>query len=472
MPGISSSSLRAFGGRYLIALFVALVLTATGVAAVNREIDTRVAAIKRVPVVVAAEPPGGANYLMIGSDTRALGDASDPGFGDDTGVNSDTLMVAHIEPGAKRAVVVSFPRDLKVEVPNSGGRTAKINSFYGSGTTPTESAQAVVDMLWWNFQIPINHYVEVDFQTFRQVVSAIGSVNTYFPYPARDDKTGLYVPNPGCVAINGAQALEYVRSRYLEYQIDGQWQLVGQDAPDIHRIERQQQFIRTLLGVAISKSLGNPFVALDIADNALQYMKLDNGVGRDQVDALIKAFRTVDVNDPNSVRFETIPAVDDGSRSTLKLADGAEDMINTLRTFGDAAPPPVTVVPSQVKVKVIEAFKLDRAQGVQEELKAQGFVTKGASNAAKETLLSEIRYPPSQLAAAKLLLTYVPDAGLFPDPALTDHLVLVLGAGFTSLTVPTTTAPVPVTSTPDATAAPVATPAPTTTTTAQENACA
>jgi len=460
VPGISSSSLRAFGGRYLIALVVALSFTATGVAAVNREINSRVAAIKRVPVKVADEPPGGANYLMIGSDTRALGDASDPsGFGDDTGVNSDTMMVAHIEPGAKRAVVVSFPRDLKVEVPNSGGQTAKINSFFGTG-----GPQAVIDMLLWNFQIPIHHYVEVDFQTFRQVVSAIGSVNTYFPYPARDQYTGLSVPAAGCVAINGAQALEYVRSRYLEYEIDGRWQYVGQDAPDIHRIERQQQFIRTLLGVAINRSLGNPFIALDVADNALQYMKLDNGVGRAQVNELIKAFRTVDVNDPNSVKFETVPAVDDGSRSTLKLADGAEDVINSLLTFGNVAPPPTTVTPAQVKVKVTHLVGSDGAQaaGLTQQLAEQGFVTSaGTYNVKDKPTITLIRYPLNMVNEANLLSTYFPDAGFFPDPSISGHLELVIGSAPITLVVPTTSSTAPVTAAPSTEATTTTLPPPT-----------
>ena len=64
----------------------------------------------------------------------------------------------------------------------------------------------------------------------------------------------------------GEYALAYVRSRSLEYLIDGKWQLTGQDAPDIYRIQRQQDFIRKLAGLAISRSLGDPFVALDVAD--------------------------------------------------------------------------------------------------------------------------------------------------------------------------------------------------------------
>jgi LCP family protein required for cell wall assembly len=461
MSGPSRPAWRAFAARYAIALVVSVLLTATGVAAVNREIDDRVSDIERVKVTVATAPPGGSNYLVLGSDTRAFvnNDIDATAFGDpleESGTNSDTLMIAHIEPGAQSAHVVSFPRDLLVEVPNGGGQMAKINSFFGNG-----GAQAVVDMLKWNFDVDIHHYVEVDFESFRQVVNAIGTVNVFFEHATRNDSTGLFVPNgESCVALDGDEALAYVRSRapYIEEMIDGEWQQVEQDNPDKYRIERQQDFIRKLLGVAISKSLGNPFVALDVADNALGYMKLDVGVGRDQVNELIKAFRTVDVNDPNSVKFETVPTAVNPSNaygSSLLLADGAQEVFDQVRTFGAQSPPSTTVVPAQVKVRISEGNNTvgDRAPAVARQLAAQGFVTRAVKR--HDAFLTEVRYPPSMVAAAKLLSTYVPDAGLFADPTLEGHIDLRIGATFGSLVVPdasvsttlvpptTTLAPVP-----------------------------
>jgi LCP family protein required for cell wall assembly len=468
MPSPSPLAWRAFAGRYVIALVLAVVFTATGVAAVNREIDSQVASIKHVKVAVATPPPEGANYLLIGSDTRAgditanpidraaFCDPNDPSSCDET--NSDTMMVAHIEPGAQSALVVSFPRDLRVEIPNSGGQTAKINSFYGSG-----GPDAVIEMLKWNFDLDIHHYVEVDFNTFREVVNAIGTVNVYFDHPTRDEFTGLGVPQPvpqGCQALDGDQALEYVRSRHTEQLIDGEWQEIGTDAPDIHRIERQQDFIRKLLGVAISRSLGNPFIALSIANDALDYMKVDQGIGRDQVNQLINAFRSVDVNDPNSVRFETIPwAVDPNPSpalgSTLVLAPGAQDMLDQLRAFGSNTPPPSSVAPAQVKVQVIDGFrKADaetRAPAVADQLVKSGFVAEAKKDPNAKTFLSEVIYGPTELAGAKLLASYVPDSSLILDPKLGDHVQLVLGVTFDHILVPAVTT------------SPVATEAPTTT---------
>ena len=474
MRSPSPPAWRAFAQRYVIALVVAIVFTATGVAAVNREIDSRVENIARVEVTVAAAPPEGANYLLIGSDTRAGEICENPidaqAFCDETtggGQNSDTLMVAHVEPGAQSAQVVSFPRDLKVEIPGTGGQTAKINSFFGAG-----GAQSVIDMLKFNFDLDIHHYVEVDFNTFREVVNAIGTVNVWFDQPTRDEYTGLDEPQ-GCQALDGDEALHYVRSRYMEQLVDGRWDYIGQDAPDLHRIERQQDFIRKLLGVAISRSLGNPFLAVEIADDALQYTKLDEGVQRDQVNELIKAFRSVDVNDPSAVRFQTIPTnVDPANpQSTLVLGDGAQAMLDELRTFGQKKPPPSSVVPSQVKVRVIDGFlKTDaetRAPALAAELVKMGFVASAKKDSRTDQFLSEVRYGPSQLAAAKLLASYVPDASLLLDPTMGDHVELVVGITFPGLVVPATAeSPVATEAPTSSTAAPpssTTTPGPTTT---------
>jgi LCP family protein required for cell wall assembly len=348
-------------------------------------------------------------------------------------------MVAHVEPGSQRTTVVSFPRDLVVDIRGLSG-PQKINAAYGTG-----GPQAVIDMLADNFGIPIHHYVEVDFKTFQDVVAAIGQVYVYFPYPTKDEYTGVDTWVSGCFPLDGDAALAYVRSRSPQYYIDGQWVLGDQDAPDLHRIERQQSFIRKLAGLAISKSLGDPFLAIDIADKVLADVKADDGLQRGDVNTLIRAFRTVDVNDPNSVQFQTVPTTPDPAapQSRLVLADGAQEMIDTLRTFGNEAPPPVKVVPQQVRVSVLDGSGQKLAQDTLIKLQQHGFQSAGYGDATKHTAESEIRYGPNQLAVAKALLPYVDDAKLVPDSSLTDTLVLVLGDTFLGLTTDPTATTLP-----------------------------
>jgi LCP family protein required for cell wall assembly len=149
--------------------------------------------------------------LIIGSDTRAFVDsaADEQHFGDaqgQSGQRSDTIMVAHVDPTTGTGMLVSFPRDLWVDIPGAG--KSRINAAFNIGP------QRVIETIKQDFDVDINHYLEVNFAGFRDIVSALGSVPLFFPAPARDKKTGLNVPEAGCQNLNGEQAFAYVRSRF------------------------------------------------------------------------------------------------------------------------------------------------------------------------------------------------------------------------------------------------------------------
>jgi LCP family protein required for cell wall assembly len=422
------------------------VFTGTTVAMVDRGFTNRVQNIKRVEVAVAPAPPGGANYLIIGSDTRAF--ATDPGdqeaFGSpeqETGHRSDTMMVAHVEPGSQKTFVVSFPRDLMVDVPGLPGKN-RINAAYANG-----EAQGVIDTLRENFNLEINHYLEIDFKSFEKIVDTIGAVPVYIPWVVRDELSGLrpFMYGPGCYPLDGATSLAWVRSRHLEIYEDGVWKDASPRA-DLDRIGRQQQFIRKLAGLAIQKSLDDPFLGVRLAEDVLQYVTADQSLSRDDVNALLRAFKTVDVNDPTSVRFETLPVDPDPDNPNVTLVPSAdaEQVIEQLRTFGDNTPPPATVQPAQVKVRVDDNTGTNIGQSVVSKLSELGFRATGGTSTARTVDITELRYGYDGAAQAKALLTYFPDAKLVPDAKVKAGVRLVLGKSFPgTITVPTTTTTAP-----------------------------
>jgi LCP family protein required for cell wall assembly len=468
MSRSSGSGLRAFFGRYLISLVIATSLMAGGVLAVNKGIDDRVQKIPRVQLALATPPPGGANFLLIGSDTRAFVDNQTEAnaFGSaqtEGGQRSDTIMVAHVEPGSQRTFVVSFPRDLMVNIPGYG--RDRINAAYSLG-----GPQLLIDTLDANFDIKVNHYVEVDFKSFEAVVNTIGNVKVYLPGRVRDEETGLDTPfGAGCYPLDGQAALAYVRSRTMQIldpegpivdPVTGQhWRLLDVRA-DLDRIPRQQAFIRKLAGLAISKSLSDPFLAVDLADSVLKYITVDQNLGRSEVNELIRAFRTVNVNDPNSIEMVTLPVASDPNNPnvTLVAGDGSDAVIARLNTFSDNTPKALPA-PSQVSVEVVDATGTALGVGVTKALVEQGFKATSGSGASTVSV-SEIHYAPAQLQAAEALLAYVPDAKFVPDPTATKAVKLVVGSAFTALVVPSTT-----TTLPGQPAAPITTSPPTTTTT-------
>src|SRR5262249_18557448 len=153
--------------------------------------------------------------------------------------------------------------------------------------------------------------VEVDFQSFKGIVDAMGGVPVYIDAPSRDAKSGFeFIPfnfHPGCYTLDGSTALNYVRSRDLEQYIDGRWQTPDADAPDLHRIHRQQDFMKRLATEAFRRSVNSPRTAIDIADETVPKLKADESLNSDDVKKLIRSFRRVDPNDPSSLEMTTFP---------------------------------------------------------------------------------------------------------------------------------------------------------------------
>ncbi len=131
---------RAFLQRYVMALVLSFVLTIGSISAAfwlaNDTFDSVRTA--RIDDNVLNETDKGepANFLIIGSDTRSFVDSSvdEQHFGDaqaQSGQRSDTIMVAHVDPRTRTGIVVSFPRDLWVDIPQTG--KSRINAAFNIG---------------------------------------------------------------------------------------------------------------------------------------------------------------------------------------------------------------------------------------------------------------------------------------------------------------------------------------------------
>ena len=337
-------AVRMFAGRLGIALCVASLCMVGAVLAVNYVIDVKLSTVSRVGLKTAAATSGPENFLVVGSDTRAFTEGNSTlqqQFGNQAqngGQRSDTMMVIRVDPSTSKTLVVSFPRDLWVQVPGIG--LSKINSAYDAGP------QRVIDMLKRDFNISINHFVQVDFKSFQGVVNAIGTVPVYVPYQARDDLTGLYQPVAGCERFNGADALAYVRSRDLEYYSEQRAEWLPADAvPDIDRIARQQQFIRTLAGIAVKAGLSNPLTANAIVNRVLENLTVDSNLSKNDVLNLVDAFRTINPNNTGHVQFATMPWVEGPNQAGQEVLYVRQPDADTLlaRLGGSANPSEVSI---------------------------------------------------------------------------------------------------------------------------------
>ncbi len=426
---------RAFGGRYLIALVTALAVTVAGIVAVNHNVDAKIAAIDRVHGLKLSEAPAkAANFLIIGSDTRAFvqNERQKEAFGTAQEVGpprSDTMMIVHVNPERKSSLLVSIPRDLQVEVPGLGRE--KINAAFNFGP------QKVIDTIQANFDVPIHHYLEVDFETFRGIVDAIGSVPVYFPAPARDSFTGLNVQTAGCLHLNGQQALEYVRSRHLQFYENGRWHDASPRA-DIDRIQRQQAFIRRLASEASKTASRDVLAANQMADRIVDKLHVDENLSRSDIFALVRTFRNVNPADEGALEMVTMPFYTKdptGRRGPLLLDEAkAAPILDALRQFG---PPPEPVPPPKrgdIRVKVLNATgETGLAARTLAEFRRLGYASGGTGDAAPIDGF-EVRFHPDDaipgVVAMQALRSIEGMKTVTDDSVPRGEIVFVIGHGF------------------------------------------
>ena len=150
--------------------------------------------------------PNAKNFLITGADNNSCIDPDSPyapAFGDrsNLGERSDTIMMWRVNPSTSQVAVLSFPRDLFVDIAGTS-RRGRINEAY-----ERDNPQKLIDTIYQNFGINTDHFVQVDFCAFRTLVNAVDGVAVPFETPVRDPNTGLNVPVAGCFTFDGDHAL-------------------------------------------------------------------------------------------------------------------------------------------------------------------------------------------------------------------------------------------------------------------------
>lgn len=230
--------------------------------------------VSTAPTFPAADPQA-KNFLITGADNNSCIDPDSPfaaSVGAREGERSDTIVIWRVDPSTSRAAVLSLPRDLWVSIPDAG--QSRINAAYRRN-----DPSLLISTINANFGIFIDHFIQVDFCAFKTLVNAVGGVQVPFDFPARDKRSGLNVPKPGCFEFDGDHALAYVRSRYYEYLPDGAdpddgW--VQDWSSDLGRISRQQDFMRRMLARVVDKGTLNPSIARSLIEATTDYVVTDN----------------------------------------------------------------------------------------------------------------------------------------------------------------------------------------------------
>lgn len=375
------------------------------------------------------------NILVVGSDSRA---GPNEKFGKYVqGQRSDTMLLVHIRPDHRGAVVVSLPRDTEVPVyacaPDGlgdpgqqaqAGQTEMLNATFAFGGPPC---------LWKTVEqltgIRIDHYLGLTFTGFEKVINDLGGVNVCLPIGVKDPKSGLNL-TAGRHHVMGREALAFWRERY-----------VG-DGSDLQRIQRQQYLMAGLMQELKSGHLLSDYTRMySVLQDAARALTTDQGLSLSDMVSLAEDLRHLP---EKSVQFVTVPNTPDPQDPDRVVwrQPQANDLFYAIAH--DTALPrtshrqvTVTVAPGKVQVEVLNGNGVQGAAAqAASELSSRGFDVLGSTNAPSQTYTSSvIEYSAaSELPAVDTLRAQVAGAQAQQVPGIPAGTVdLILGSSFSGL---------------------------------------
>jgi LCP family protein required for cell wall assembly len=360
------------------------------------------------------------NWLVVGSDNRD----------EFQGNRTDTIMIVRVDPQTTKVDILSFQRDLYVPIAETG-QVAKINSAYGVNDKP----QRLIDTIKLNFNIDVNHYVEIDFRTFEEVVKAVGGVPMYFDRPVQDKHSGLFVhapiagEAPGCVTLDAGQALAFARSRYLETQ-DSRGRWTDEGLSDYGRISRQQYFMRRVFERAAAKAK-NPKVLSDMVGAVNSFIKLDAHVDIDDAGDMLKRFANFNGDSIKNWSLPTTEADRDRQKVLLLQQDEAAPIVNIFRGLDSH-----DIDPRKATFSILNGSGTSgQAAKVQEAFRAIGYQAEVGGDSPTRLSRTEVRHGfGGQELAAQIERHLTNGASVVADPTLpTGQVQLVTGSDLTTV---------------------------------------
>ena len=207
------------------------------------------------------------NILLLGIDRRS---------GNSWTSRTDTIIVVTVDPTNKTAGMMSIPRDLQLTIPGYGEDRINTANVYGESRKYPGGGPALLERtIEYNFGIPIDYYVMVDFKGFEKIIDTLGGVEINVPRDLKDTK----YPDPrpgdpyayktvqfkaGLQHMEGARALEYARSRM--------------SSSDFDRATRQQLVLLAIREKALSLNVipKIPSLVLTMGDTIKTDMSVDD----------------------------------------------------------------------------------------------------------------------------------------------------------------------------------------------------
>lgn len=144
--------------------------------------------------------------LLLGSDYRP-----------ELGYRTDVMLLVGLNTSTNEVHLISFPRDLWVNIPGLGEQ--RLNTAF-----PYGDWQLLSDTFAVNFGFRPDHYAMVDFQGFKHLIDVLDGIVVEVEEHMEDEchmnDSGWCVVEPGEVPMNSDEALWYVRARLNSSDFD------------------------------------------------------------------------------------------------------------------------------------------------------------------------------------------------------------------------------------------------------------
>ena len=350
---------------------------------------------------------------------------------------TDTVMVLSFDPVRKSAAMLSIPRDVYVEIPGYSSETINVANFLGDrdnypGGGGPELARKTVERF---LGIPIDRYVEVNFQAFNTVIDTVGPIEVCpqdhildTNYPETDGYGVIKVEfQPGCQPLDSVHLLQYARVRHNA-------------GDDFGRATRQQEVIKAVQKKVLS--LGGVSSLIGQAGTLWTALKdnIRTNLTYDEILQLANSAQGVTIKSA-----VLLPKTDTGGQLLPStLADGRqvqsavyEDVAKLVVQFfagGQAAPANDQAQGEGAVLSVLNGAGIDGlAKQTADKLTAKGFIITnvGNSDAPGSYGKSEIRVYTNKMNTARYLAEQLGLPGTVIVPA-TDgppgvDIILIVG---------------------------------------------
>ncbi len=354
------------GLRRLGTLLGAVVLLAGSVSAASgvlliRQADANLTRIQVPELDVVEATSRASSFLVVGSDSRAglsEADRSELTLGNFTGQQSDSLIYVSISEDRSTVTLVSIPRDLLVF--DDDGQPRKLTDLFAGGPDPLLRA------LRSNLGLPVNHFAMISLGGFIDIVRTLGTVEVCLERPLVDAKSGADF-DAGCHEMGPRDALAFVRSR-------------SGPRADFERIDRQQQFIRSVLARLVEgRVLTDPARVYQLVDDVASNLVTDDRLGLTQMRSLSTEMIGVVRDGLPMMTLPSYPRVVAGRAYVLPYGPGARALLEDLREGRAPQPRGTAQGRSQTTVVLYSGGREVGTQIVQDTLLSSGFRSLGTA---------------------------------------------------------------------------------------------